>query len=131
MKPHFSLRTALGRAKGLGSAKQGTAHFIQQRVTAIALLILGLWLIWALLSVGGLTPLEIKAWFRSPVALVGMMLTVFVTLFHSYLGLQVVIEDYVAAPLWKNTLLLGVKFLSVGLGVLAFCALIKVGMSGL
>jgi len=38
-----SYRTPLGRVRGLGAAKHGVGHFIAQRVSAIALVLLVLW----------------------------------------------------------------------------------------
>jgi succinate dehydrogenase / fumarate reductase membrane anchor subunit len=129
MTKTFSLRTPLGQAKGLGSSKHGTDHWISQRLSAIALVFLGLWLVWALLKIGGYTPSEIKEWLGSPAPLLGMMLTVIVSLYHGYLGLQTVIEDYVSSTFWKNSLLIFFRFLHIGLGGIAGLALLKISFS--
>lgn len=128
MTKSFSLRTPLGRAKGLGSSKHGVDHWIAQRVSAIALAFLGLWLVWALVQIGGLEATEIKTWLQGPMALLGMVLTVCVTLYHGYLGLQIVIEDYVHGSFWGTALQIFVKFLTVVAGTVAILALLKIGL---
>ena len=40
-----SMRSPLGRVRGLGSAKHGTEHFWQQRVTSVALVFLSFFLV--------------------------------------------------------------------------------------
>lgn len=130
MTKAFSLMTPLGRAKGLGSSQHGTGHWVAQRLSAVALFFLGPWLVWALVQIGGHTPLEMRTWLQAPLPLLGMILTTLVSLYHGYLGIQVVIEDYVAKSLWKNSLLIFFKFISVVAGVSVFLALIKIGLSG-
>ena len=97
-KRHQDLRTPLKRAVGLGSAKDGTGHFIWQRVTAIVLLLLGAYLIGLLLSLGGARYELAHAIVADPVnatILVALLIAMF---WHAKLGLQVVIEDYVHTP---------------------------------
>ncbi len=115
------LQTPLKRARGLGSAKSGTAHFIAQRITAAALALLALWFLWLSLRL-------LHADFAAAHALVAqplnaVLLVAFVTalFWHAQLGLQVVIEDYVHTPWLEVLLQLLVKFLAL-LGALA-CAL--------
>lgn len=128
MTKSSSFRTPLGKAKGLGSSKDGVDHWIAQRVSAIAMIFLGLWLVWALVKVGGLEASEIQSWLQRPWPLLGMILTVCVGLYHGYLGLQVVIEDYIHGSFARPFCLLTLKFLSVGAGVLALLSLLKIGL---
>jgi succinate dehydrogenase / fumarate reductase membrane anchor subunit len=91
------LRTPLGRARGLGSARDGTAHWWAQRVTAIALVPLTLWFVASMVALLGAPPGEVVAWVAHPVR-AAMLLALLVAVFrHAQLGLQVVIEDYVHA----------------------------------
>ena len=69
----MSLRSPLGRVRGLGSAKTGTDHFWAQRVTAVALVPLTLWFVYALLSLAGADYATVSAWLRSPVNAVLML----------------------------------------------------------
>ncbi len=124
----FSLKTPLARAKGLGSSKNGSGHWIAQRVSAIALACLGSWLVWVLLKIGGYPLVDTVSWFRSPLVLLAMSLTVLTGLYHGYLGLQIVIEDYVSHHGWRIGFLVFIKFLNVISGGLALLALLKLGL---
>ncbi|HTL14958.1 MAG TPA: succinate dehydrogenase, hydrophobic membrane anchor protein [Thermomonas sp.] len=92
-------RTPLKRAVGLGSAKDGTGHFIWQRITAIALALAGVYLLGLLLGLGGADYGRARAIVSAPLnaaVLAGFLLA---ACWHAKLGLQVVIEDYVHTPL--------------------------------
>lgn len=92
------LRTPLKRARGLGSSKTGTGHFLWQRVTAIALALLGAYLLGLLFSLGGSEFGRARALVAQPFNAT-VLVTVLVAMFwHAKLGLQVVIEDYVHTP---------------------------------
>lgn len=88
-------KTPLKMARGLGSAKSGTEHFWQQRITAIANVPLVLFLIWFVVSHLGATRPEIIAALKNPIVSVAMLLALISITWHMRLGLQVVIEDYV------------------------------------
>lgn len=90
-----NLRTPLSQVKGHGSAKEGTSHFWVQRLTAIGMVPLVLWLCFSVASLPGMSQLEIRTWLSGPFTAVLMILLLLTGLFHAKLGLQVVIEDYV------------------------------------
>jgi succinate dehydrogenase / fumarate reductase membrane anchor subunit len=93
------LRTPLKRARGLGSAKDGTGHFLWQRITAIAVALLGIYLLGLLLGLGGADFDRARGIVASPLnatLLIGFLIAAF---WHAKLGVQVVIEDYVHTPL--------------------------------
>ena len=90
-----SLRSPLGRAIGLGSAKHGADHWWAQRVSAVALILLGLWFAASLIAHAGADHGAVVAWLRNPITAILMLLLVATTFYHAALGLQVVIEDYV------------------------------------
>mgnify|MGYP004705167963 FL=1 len=116
MKP--LMRNPLKRARGMGSAQFGVGHWWQQRVTAIALVVLVLWLVYTLLGLVHADYATARAVMSRPfnaVLLIAFSIAVF---WHAALGLQVVIEDYVHTR-WKEVFLLVlIKFAAV-LGVLA------------
>ena len=88
-------RTPLKRARGLGSAKTGTGHFLWQRITAIVVALLGAYLIGLLLTLGGADFFRARTLVSQPfnaTVLAGFIVAAF---WHAKLGLQVVIEDYV------------------------------------
>lgn len=98
-------RSPLAKALGLGSAKAGTSHWWMQRVTAVALIPLSFWLI-TFLDLSLNAPYQqTVAWLTSPFNTVCIVAWVLAVFYHSALGLQVVIEDYVAAE--------GIKIISV------------------
>jgi succinate dehydrogenase / fumarate reductase membrane anchor subunit len=117
--PHNAdLQTPLKRVRGLGSAKSGTHHFIVQRVTALALIPLVLWIIWLGLALMHADYVHARALVHQP--LNALLLTAFVIamFWHAQLGLQVVVEDYVHTRWLEVTAQLAIKFFCV-LGALA------------
>lgn len=108
----MSLQTPLSRVLGLGSAKEGVEHWWWQRVTAVALVPLGIWFILAIMSLAGAGYADVRDWITEPVNMTLLIAFVGALLHHAQLGLQVVIEDYVHREGWKLFLLLAVKFLA-------------------
>lgn len=90
----MSLRTPLGKALGLGSAKGGTDHWWAQRLTAVGLVFLGLWFAASVATLPSFEYADVNAWLRSPATTVLLALLVATLSYHSHLGVQVVIEDY-------------------------------------
>jgi succinate dehydrogenase / fumarate reductase membrane anchor subunit len=119
-----SIRTPLGKVRGLGAAKEGAHHFIAQRVTAIALLFLAPWFLVSLLSAvrGGYQ--NAIDFIANPVNTVLVLLTVGSALYHMRIGMQVVIEDYIAKTgtrmvlLMLNTFIVVALFAATGFAVL-------------
>jgi len=120
------LRTRLGKVKGLGSAHHGVGHWWQQRVTAIALVPLSLWFVISLIS-ALLTSNVVKVaeWFSSSFNTVMMVLMLWAMFVHMRLGAQVVIEDYVKAPVAKYGLLLLNTFICFVFAALSILAVLK------
>ena len=121
------LRSPLSKVKGLGSAKSGTEHFWHQRLTALALIPLVLWLGFSLASM----PLEHAAlieWIRQPLVTIALVLMILVLFYHAKLGLQVVIEDYVHAPGSKVVSLLLSRFAHIVVAVAAVYAILIIGV---
>ena len=88
-------RSPLARAIGLGSAKQGVEHWWAERVSAVALVPLTLWLVASIIAHTGSDYANFIAWLRTPLATILMILLLIASFYHTALGLQVVIEDYV------------------------------------
>ncbi|MFZ0486647.1 MAG: succinate dehydrogenase, hydrophobic membrane anchor protein [Arenicellales bacterium] len=109
----MNLQTPLSRVLGLGSAKEGVEHWWWQRLTALALVPLGIWFVVVVISMVGADYATARTWVAQPVNMVLLIAFVAALLHHGQLGLQVVIEDYVHREAWKLTLLLAVKALSV------------------
>lgn len=122
------MRTPLKNAKGLGAAKQGVAHWWAQRVTAVALVPLVLWFVFNMACLWGASFEQATAWAQSPFNAIGMLLLLATMLYHSQLGLQIVIEDYVHGEDKKMALLLLTKFINVALAVAAIYAILKISL---
>lgn len=90
----MSLRSPLSRVLGTGSAKEGTDHWWMQRVTAIALLILGPWFLISFAQLDGYSRADLHAWVGSPFNAVMLLLASLTLAWHSVLGIQIVVEDY-------------------------------------
>lgn len=103
------LRHPVAVAKGLGSAKDGVAHWWMQRVTAIALALLTPWFIYTVLSLIGADYSTVKSTFAAPLTASLMLAFILALFWHARLGLQVVIEDYIHTPWLELTLQLAVK----------------------
>lgn len=80
---------------GLGSAKEGVGHWWSQRVSAVALIPLTLWFVASIIAHTGSEYATFIAWLRTPLASILMILLLIAIFYHTALGLQVVIEDYV------------------------------------
>ena len=91
----MSLRTPLGRVLGKGAAKEGVHHWWVQRVTSVALIPLAISFVVALLSLPALDYATVHAWVHESWTAVLLVLFIALACWHSKLGLQVVIEDYV------------------------------------
>jgi len=125
----MSLRTPLGRVLGLGTAKDGTSHWWGQRVSAIALLLLGLWFAWWLAVTPDFSHAAVVAQIGHPISSVLLLLLAVTLAYHSYLGIQVVIEDYVHAPGLKVATLLFSRFAHILLVAAAVFAILKIGLN--
>jgi succinate dehydrogenase / fumarate reductase membrane anchor subunit len=126
----MSLRSPLSRVLGSGSAKEGTNHWWMQRVTAIALLILGIWFLVSFAGLSGYARADLHAWIGSPLNAVMLLLMSITLAWHSMLGIQIVIEDYVHGPGLKVVSIILSKFVHVFLGVAAVLAILKVVLGG-
>lgn len=122
----MSLRTPLGRVKGLGSAKEGVHHWWQQRVSAVALVPLSLWFIFSLLSMVGADHNAVVEWLRLPYVAVLMILFVFSLFYHAQLGVQVVIGDYIHSEWQKIASIMLVKFLAIVVGLASLLSILYV-----
>jgi len=124
------LRSPLGRARGLGSAKDGTHHWWQQRVTAVALVPLSLWLIFAMMGLSDSSFGEFAGWLQSPINATLLIVSVAMLFYHAQLGVQVVIEDYVAGHAARVVLVNLVKFACIALAVLCIVSVLIVAFKG-
>jgi len=125
------MRSPLGRAVGLGSAKEGVEHWWLQRITAVALVPLTLWFVIAVIRLVGADLDSVRDWVGNPLPAILLVLLLIATFYHASLGLQVVIEDYVHTELSKLGLLIIVRLACFALAVAGIFAVLgmAVGMS--
>lgn len=122
----MSFRTPVKQARGLGSARSGVRHWWMQRVTAIALIPLGIWFAAAFIALLGADYLTVTAWLSRPINAVLAALLVAVMFHHSWLGIQVVVEDYVHAEGIKIASLLVIKFIHVLLAAFGVFVVLRI-----
>jgi succinate dehydrogenase / fumarate reductase membrane anchor subunit len=126
----MTLRTPLGRARGLGSAKEGVGHSWQTMVTAIGLIPLSLWFVISVIGLAGIDYAGFQAWMAKPLNASLMVLTVLMVIYHAQLGIQMVIEDYVHAAGPKLVSLVGTKLIAAFLAVTMTVSILKVAVGG-
>ena len=122
----MSLMSPLNRVLGLGVGKGAAEHWWLQRVTAVALLPLGLWLAYELLTMPGFDYASVVAWVREPVTSILLVLFVVAVGYHSSLGIQVVVEDYVTGKGSRAATLMTSTLAHVGLTIAAVFAVLKI-----
>lgn len=123
-----TLRSPLGRVRGLGSAKEGVRHWWAQRVTAVALVPLTLWFVASLLVLAGASHGEVALWAARPHNAVLLLALIGATFWHAALGLQVVIEDYIHGEGARLATMLAMKAAVLLLGLAAAFAVLKVAL---
>ena len=127
--PHIDImRSQLGRARGLGSAKSGLHHWIAQRLTAIALVPLTIWFVFSVIGLQGATHADAMLWMQSPIHLVLMLALIGATFHHMQLGLQTVIEDYIHADNCRMAALMAMRGATILLALTAAVSALKMGL---
>ena len=122
------MRSPLGRALGLGSAKEGVEHWWLQRITAVALVPLSLWFVIAIIRLVGADLDSVRDWVSNPLPAILLVLLLFATFYHSSLGLQVVIEDYVHGELTKLSLVIIVRLAYFAFAVAGIFAVVSMAV---
>lgn len=118
--------TPLGKVRGLGSARAGSRDWLTERITSIALLLLGTWLITSLLLLQPLDRQTLIGWLRAPGGAVPMALLVIVGFKHALDGMKVIVDDYVHDDGARFGLALLLRMAALVGGALALFALGRV-----
>lgn len=126
----MSFRTPLGRARGLGSARTGTAHWMAQRISAVALIPLTLWFVVSVLSMVRANYFTVVKWLHAPTVAVLLVLLVGALYYHANLGLQIVIEDYVHDAGLKLSTIILTRFASIVVAVTGIFVVLRVALGG-
>ncbi len=126
----MDFQTPLAKVRGLGSAKAGTGHFWMQRITAIALIPLSLWMVSFTSHLLNSSHEEIVTWLAGPLDSILAIAWVIAAFYHAALGLQVVIEDYVHTEWRKITTIWLMKLTFLFFAIAAILAIFKISMIG-
>ena len=121
------MRSPLGRALGLGSARDGVEDWWLERISAVALIPLTIWFTAAIVAHTGDDYAALIAWLRAPLTTTLMALLLIALFQHSALGLQVVIEDYVHSGI-KLPMLVGMRLGCLALAVAGIVAILKIAL---
>ncbi|HUB46140.1 MAG TPA: succinate dehydrogenase, hydrophobic membrane anchor protein [Acetobacteraceae bacterium] len=120
-----TLRSPLGRARGLGAARAGSGHWWAQNLTSIALVPLSLWFICGMIRMIGASRQDVVTWLSSPLPMVLMLALIVATFHHLQLGVQVVIEDYVPGQGSRLVSLLLLKGACILLALLCIVSVLR------
>ena len=126
----MSLQSPLGRVLGHGSAKSGAEHWLAQRLTAIGLMPLGLWFVFSMPGLAHGDFAAVTAWIGAPLNAILLILLVITMVWHSLLGTQVIIEDYVHGGTGTLLLIL-TRFVHVILAVAGVYAVVVISLGSL
>jgi succinate dehydrogenase / fumarate reductase, membrane anchor subunit len=122
----MKFETNLRRAQGLGSAKSGVGHWIAQRITAVALIPLGIWFVGAFIVLST-APFEVAyTWLSSPWTVTLAIFFILVLFYHGYLGIQVILEDYIPHEFIKWISIIAIKLFSILMALLAIVSIIRI-----
>lgn len=124
------MHTPLSRVRGRGSAKSGTGHFWQQRLTSVANVPLILCFLWIIISLNGASYAEVVSTLSSPFTAIIMLMVIISGIVHMKLGMQVIIEDYVHSERTKIILIMLSTFFSFVMGLSCVFAILKLGFGG-
>ncbi|GAB6067116.1 hypothetical protein JCM13664_04340 [Methylothermus subterraneus] len=126
----MNLRTSLSKARGLGSARSGSGAWWAQRVTAVALVPLSLWLAWFLARLPELSQAEVARSLAKPESAVWLLAYFAAAIYHAMLGLKVVIEDYVSTYWLRTVSLVAMQLALALLAVIAVVAVVRLVIAG-
>jgi succinate dehydrogenase / fumarate reductase membrane anchor subunit len=126
----MSLRSPLGQAKGLGSAKDGLHHWWAQRVTAIALIPLTIWFAFKVAMLSMSDYQTVSESIGSPWSAALIVSLIVAAFYHAALGMQVIYEDYIGHKAVRIAAIMGTNLLMFLLGSAAVIAVVRIALGG-
>jgi succinate dehydrogenase / fumarate reductase membrane anchor subunit len=122
---HFARRTPLGKVAHLGSARSGTEHFWRQRLTAVANIPLTIVVVAIVMGLFGRNHAAVVKILGSPIVAIIMLLFITSVVYHMWLGMQSIIEDYAHKEPVKLVMLMGNTFFCIAVGLTAVFAILN------
>lgn len=122
--------TTIGKVRGLGSAHNGSHHWLIQRFTAVGNLLLIIWFIASLLMLHNLHYETVREWLARPVPATAMALLIISTFWHARLGMQVMFEDYVHTPANKFAVMAALNLASFGGAAFGLLCVMRLALGG-
>lgn len=123
-----AFRNPLKQARGHGSAHAGVRHFMIQRLTALALVPLVVWMLVLALSLASADYASARTMLAAPLNATATILFLVALFWHAQLGLQVIVEDYVHGHVWQFTLQIAIRFLCLVLAVASILAVLRIAL---
>lgn len=127
-KKNDHLVSPMRKAKGLGSAHDGTHHWMMQRITALTNIPLVFWAVYSIFSLQNASYQEFTMWLSLPWNTVLAILFVLSTFKHAVLGSQVIMEDYISCTFFRRIKIYGLKVTMLALGVATIVAILKISL---
>ena len=125
-----SLRTPVGFARGLGSAREGAHHWWVQRVSAVALVPLTLWFSVSVIRLLGADYETMVAWVGSPLTASLLIALIIATFYHAALGMQVVFEDYLEPKWVEITAIIATKLICTFFAIASVVSVLMIAFGG-
>ena len=125
-----TLRTPVGLARGLGSAREGAHHWWVQRVSAVALVPLTLWFVVSVIGLTGADHDTMVAWVRGPITASLLIALIVAGFYHAALGMQVVFEDYLEPRWLEITAIVGTKLICAFLAIASVVSVLMIAFGG-
>ena len=119
-------QTPLHKVEGMGPSHSGTGHFWHERVTSVALIPLSLWFFYVMLGLAGTSEVTALQFLAHPLNALLMGAFVVFSLWHAYLGLQVVIDDYIHTAGTKIILMLLIRFSVIAVAATCLFAVVRI-----
>ena len=128
MNKSRSMQTPLAAVRGLGSAKSGLHHWWNQRMTAVAMVPLVIWMVSLCILMTGASYQDALGIASHPANATVLILFVAVGFWHAILGLQVILEDYVAAEGLRLVLIVVIRMFAIALAALSILSILRVAL---
>ncbi len=127
-KRNNKFASPLSKARGLGSTHEGAHHWMHERITAILLVPLVVWVVYSILMLRGVSYEGFIVWMEYPMNAMGMIIFMLVALYHSAMGLQVIIEDYVSCHCLRMIKIIFVKIVFGFFALASVFSILKVAL---